>query len=71
MTSHPFPDPGTLVELTLSADGDPTYGVRVVQTDGDLLILSLAPADVPARDAAVELRWAAGARGSASLTPIP
>jgi hypothetical protein len=63
LTSQPLPEPGTLVELTLSADGDPVYGVRVVQTDGDLLILSLAPADVPALGTTVELRWAAGARG--------
>jgi hypothetical protein len=62
VTSSPLPDPGTLVELT-AADAGPTGGVRVVQTDGDLLILSLAPADVPAPGTAVTLRWAAGTRG--------
>lgn len=63
MISHPLPEPGTLVELTPSPGGDPAYGVRVVQTDGDLVILSLAPADVPAAGAPVTLRWSAGARG--------
>ncbi len=63
MTSHPLPEAGTLIELTTSPGAVPTGGVRVVQTDGDLLILSLAPADVPALGTAVTLRWAAGARG--------
>jgi hypothetical protein len=63
LTSQPLPEAGTLIELTTSADAVPTGGVRVVQTDGDLLILSLAPDDVPALGAAVTLRWAAGARG--------
>ncbi len=63
MTSQPLPEAGTLVALTTSADAVPTGGVRVVQTDGDLLILSLAPDDVPARGALITLRWAAGARG--------
>jgi PilZ domain len=63
LTSQPLPEAGTLIELTTSPDAVPTGGVRVVQTDGDLLILSLAPADVPALGVPVTLRWAAGARG--------
>jgi hypothetical protein len=60
---QPLPDPGTVLELTTDPAGDPVGGVRVVETDGDLLILSVAPADVPAAGTAVTLRWAAGARG--------
>jgi hypothetical protein len=59
---QPLPDPGTSVELT-APDADPVTGVRVVQTDADLVILSLAAATVPAAGTAVTLRWAAGARG--------
>jgi hypothetical protein len=61
LTSQPLPDVGTLVEMT--ASDEPVPGVRVVQTDGDLLILSLAPADVPRAGAPVTLRWPAGLRG--------
>jgi hypothetical protein len=63
LTSQPLPEPGTLTELTANSGVEPVSGVRVVQTDGDLLILSLAPVDVPALGATVTLRWAAGARG--------
>jgi hypothetical protein len=61
LTSQPLPDVGALVEMT--ASDEPVPGVRVVQTDGDLLILSLAPADVPRAGAPVTLRWPAGLRG--------
>jgi hypothetical protein len=61
LTSQPLPDVGTLVEMT--ASDEPVPGVRVVQTDGDLLILSLAPADLPRAGAPVTLRWPAGLRG--------
>jgi hypothetical protein len=61
MTSHPLPDAGTLVEMT--ASDQPVRGVRVVQTDGPVLILSLALTDVPDEGASVTLRWPAGLRG--------
>jgi hypothetical protein len=61
MTSHPFPETGSLVEIT--ADDEPLRGVRVVQTDEPVVILSLAVAVVPPEGASVTLRWPAGLRG--------
>jgi hypothetical protein len=61
MTSHQFPEAGSLVEVT-TAD-EPVGGVRVVQTDDAVVILSLALAVVPPEGATVTLRWPAGLRG--------
>jgi|SRR4051812_20532927 hypothetical protein len=61
MTSHPFPDTGSLVEIT--AGDEPVPGVRVVQTDDQVVVLSLAPTAVPAEGGPVTLRWPAGLRG--------
>jgi hypothetical protein len=65
MTSHPFPDADSLIELTLSsaAADEPVRGVRVIQTDGQTVILSLTLAEVPAEGTPVTLRWPAGPRG--------
>jgi hypothetical protein len=62
MTSNPFPETGSLVEITADGD-DPLRGVRVVQTDDEIVILSLAVAATPPEGAAVTLRWPAGLRG--------
>jgi hypothetical protein len=61
MTSHPFPDAGSLIEVTVAAE--PVGGVRVIQTDGQVVILSLALVEAPAEGAPVTLRWPAGLRG--------
>jgi hypothetical protein len=61
MTSNQFPEAGSLVEVTTS--DEPVGGVRVVQTDDAVVILSLALAVVPPEGAAVTLRWPAGLRG--------
>jgi hypothetical protein len=61
MTSHPFPDADSLVELTVS--GEPTHGVRIVQTDEPVLILSLGLDAIPLEGAQVTVRWPAGLRG--------
>jgi hypothetical protein len=56
-----LPEAGTIIELT--AAGDPIGGVRVIRTEGPLIILSMPLADVPDRGSTVTLRWSAGARG--------
>lgn len=61
MTSHPFPDIDTLVEMT--AVDVAARAARVVQTDGPVLILSLPLDDVPLDGAPVTVRWPAGDRG--------
>jgi hypothetical protein len=61
MTSHPFPDAGSLLEVTASDES--IGGVRVIQTDGQVVILSLALARVPAEGTPITLRWPAGPRG--------
>jgi hypothetical protein len=61
MTSHPLPDAGTLVELT-TAD-EPVHGVRVVQIDDPVLILSVALNAIPAEGTELTVRWPAGERG--------
>ena len=61
MTSHPLPEPGTVVEMT--AADDPVAGVRVTHAEGETLILSVALAAVPAAGTTVTLRWPAGPRG--------
>jgi hypothetical protein len=61
MTDSVFPPAGTPVELTVTAE--PLRGVRVVAAGDGVVTLSLPLADVPARHAAVTLRWPAGARG--------
>jgi hypothetical protein len=61
MTRHLFPDADTLVEMTAAAEV--VCGVRVVQTDEPVVILSLALTAVPAEGTPVTLRWPAGPRG--------
>jgi hypothetical protein len=62
MTSHPFPDADSLIEITPASD-EPVRGARVIQTDGQLVILSLTLAEVPTEGTPVTLRWPAGLRG--------
>ena len=61
MSSLPFPDTDSLVEIT-AADAL-LSGVRVVQIDDPVMIVSLKLADVPAEGAPVTVRWPAGLRG--------
>lgn len=66
MTSNLLPDAGSLVEIT--ASHKLVSGIRVVQTDGPVLILSLALAAVPPEGATVTVRWPAGPRGRYAQT---
>jgi hypothetical protein len=56
-----LPPDGSFIEMT--SYGETLPEVRVVQTSGTVITLSLALAHVPPANSTVELRWAAAPRG--------
>jgi hypothetical protein len=66
MTTSEIPESGAIVELTTA--GDPVSGVRVIRTEGELIVLSMPLAAVPGEGSVATLRWSAGARGRYALT---
>lgn len=65
MTTSEIPESGAIVELTTA--GDPISGVRVIRTEGELIVLSMPLAAVPGEGSVATLRWSAGARGRYAL----
>src|SRR4051794_20195787 len=61
MSAAMLPPDGSFIEMT--SYGETLPEVRVVQTSGTVITLSLALAHVPPANSTVELRWAAAPRG--------
>jgi len=60
-----LPADGSYIELT--SYGETLPEVRVVQASGTVITLSLATANLPPADSAVELRWPVAPRGRCAL----
>ncbi|GID26574.1 hypothetical protein Abr02nite_15570 [Paractinoplanes brasiliensis] len=69
MSTPTLPADGSFIEMT--SYGETLPGVRVVQTAGPVLTLSLALDNMPPADSTVTLRWATAPRGRyASLANV-